>query len=57
MGWNRLLAPFLSPVQGYWIGWVDESELRRLRELRARSHRSVTSYSPELTTPKTPAHR
>lgn len=41
-----------TPVQGYWIAWADEAELQRLRELRARSHRGVTSYPLELTTPR-----
>jgi DNA invertase Pin-like site-specific DNA recombinase len=41
-----------TQVQGLWVAWADGSELRRLRQLRERSERGVTSYPQELTTPQ-----
>lgn len=41
-----------TPAQRLWILWADQPELKRLRELAARSHRGVVEYPPELTTPK-----
>ena len=41
-----------TPVQGYWIAWADEEEVKRLRDLLAESRRGVSSYPPALTTPK-----
>jgi hypothetical protein len=41
-----------TPIQGYWIAWADDDEVKRLRQLLAQSHRGATSYAPKLTTPK-----
>jgi hypothetical protein len=41
-----------TPIQGYWIAWADEDEVKRLRRLRAASRRGVSSYPSSLTTPK-----
>jgi DNA invertase Pin-like site-specific DNA recombinase len=41
-----------TPVQGYWILWADQEELRRLRQLLANSRRGVNAYSGKLKTPK-----
>jgi hypothetical protein len=41
-----------SPVQGYWILWADEDEVRRLRQLLAESHRGANAYSSTLKMPK-----
>jgi hypothetical protein len=41
-----------TPAQNLWVLWADESEVQRLRELTALSHRGVAEYPPELTTPK-----
>jgi DNA invertase Pin-like site-specific DNA recombinase len=41
-----------TPVQGYWILWADQGEVRRLRKLLAQSRRGVNTYSSELRTPK-----
>jgi DNA invertase Pin-like site-specific DNA recombinase len=37
---------------GRWIAWADDTELERLRALKERSQRGVSSFPPELTTPK-----
>jgi DNA invertase Pin-like site-specific DNA recombinase len=41
-----------TAVGGRWIAWADEAERERLRTLHQRSQRGVTSFPPELTTPK-----
>jgi len=41
-----------TPAQRLWVLWADESEVKRLRELAALSHRGIVSYPPDLTTPK-----
>ena len=41
-----------TPVQGLWIAWADQEELRRLRKLKTRSKRGVFSYPKALITPK-----
>jgi DNA invertase Pin-like site-specific DNA recombinase len=41
-----------TPVQGYWILWADEEEVKRLRKLLSESRRGVNAYASELRTPK-----
>ena len=41
-----------TPVQGYWILWADQDEVRRLRQLLAESRRGINAYSSKLKTPK-----
>ena len=50
-GWMRIHSR-KTPAQRLWIIWADKSELKRLRELAALSHRGVVEYPSELTTPK-----
>jgi recombinase-like zinc beta ribbon protein/recombinase len=40
------------PGPGRWLIWADAAELRRLRRLKAVSHRGGHPYPTELTTPK-----
>jgi hypothetical protein len=39
-----------------WIQWADESELIRLRQLAASSHRGIVKNPAELITPKRLGH-
>jgi hypothetical protein len=39
-------------MQGYYILWADEDEIRRLRELLAQSRRGIKAHSSTLKTPK-----
>jgi hypothetical protein len=41
-----------TPVQGYYILWADEDEIRRLRELLAQSRRGINAHTSTLKTPK-----
>ena len=41
-----------TPAQNLWVLWADEPEVQRLRKLAALSHRGVTEYPSELTTPQ-----
>jgi DNA invertase Pin-like site-specific DNA recombinase len=41
-----------TPVQGYWILWADNDEVKRLRRLLADSQRGVNTYTSDLKTPK-----
>jgi len=41
-----------TAVQGFWIAWADGAELKRLRQLQARSERGVITHPDELITPK-----
>jgi hypothetical protein len=41
-----------GPGPGRWLIWADADERRRLRRLRAVSHRGGHPYPVELTTPK-----
>jgi hypothetical protein len=41
-----------TPAQRLWVLWADESEVNRLRQLAALSHRGMAEYPSELTTPK-----
>jgi hypothetical protein len=41
-----------TPLQGYWILWADNSEVRRLRKLLAQSRRGINTYTSDLKTPK-----
>jgi hypothetical protein len=41
-----------TPVQGRWILWADQDEVKRLRKLLAESRRGVNAYASELRTPK-----
>ena len=41
-----------TPGQGFWVAWADAAELRRLRQLKARSRRGGSAYPQELMTPK-----
>jgi hypothetical protein len=51
-----------TPAQGLWIVYADKQELKRLRELAARSYRGAKNHPAKLTTPGTrrttiaPAH-
>jgi DNA invertase Pin-like site-specific DNA recombinase len=48
-GWSHSRR---TPIQGYWILWADQDEVRRLRKLLADSRRGVNAYSSKLKTPK-----
>jgi hypothetical protein len=41
-----------TAVQGLWIAWADRAEVKRLRQLRARSRRGFIVHPDELITPK-----
>ena len=41
-----------TPIQGCWILWADKDELRRLRELIAKSRPGKNRHNPRLKTPK-----
>jgi hypothetical protein len=41
-----------TPVQGRWILWADQGEVKRLKQLLADSRRGVNAYSSDLKTPK-----
>lgn len=41
-----------TPIQGRWIIWADNDEVRRLGKLLAESHRGMNAYTSELKTPK-----
>ncbi len=39
-------------VQGYWILWADQDEVKRLRRLLAESRRGRNAYTSDLKKPK-----
>lgn len=41
-----------TPVQGRWILWADNGEVKRLKNLLAESRRGVNAYRSDLKTPK-----
>jgi DNA invertase Pin-like site-specific DNA recombinase len=41
-----------TPIQGRWIIWADNDEVRRLGRLLAESRRGMNTYASELKTPK-----
>lgn len=41
-----------TPIQGCWILWADKDELRRLRELMAKSRPGKNRYNSDLKIPK-----
>jgi DNA invertase Pin-like site-specific DNA recombinase len=43
--------------EGPWIVWANQSELERLKKLRARSTRGAHAHPKKLTTPKKPKNR
>ncbi len=46
-----------TPVQGRWILWADQAEVKRLTRLLAESRRGVNAYSSALKTPKARTRR
>jgi hypothetical protein len=41
-----------TPVQGRWILWADQDEVRRLKKLLGESCRGLNAYGSDLKTPK-----
>jgi hypothetical protein len=41
-----------TPAQRLWVLWADKSEVKRLRQLAALSHRGIVEYPLALTTPR-----
>jgi hypothetical protein len=41
-----------TPLQGRWILWADQDEIKRLRQLLTQSRRGVNAYTNILKTPK-----
>jgi hypothetical protein len=41
-----------TPVQGCWILWADQDELRRLRKLIVKSRPGKNRHATDLKTPK-----
>ncbi len=39
-------------VQGYWVLWADQDEVRRLGKLMEQSRRGINAYTIDLKRPK-----